>query len=184
MVFLYTWIQDVAVYVILVSLITNLLPKNQYEKYVRLFTGMVLIILLMKPVSTFLKLSDDFDTFFSLDIYKQELKRWELDFGDWDEIYEYKMMEGYEIQVKQQLELLLQEENYELGSVEVEFEKDTKGESYGKIAGLKISLKDKGDLISDSPFSFSYENLETTRIKEKVCEYYQLEKEQVEIYGV
>ena len=51
----YQWLQDLAVYLILVSAILQALPQESYQKYIRFFSGLVLIILLMTPL---LRLTD------------------------------------------------------------------------------------------------------------------------------
>ena len=53
---LYQWLQDLAVYLILVSAILQALP----QEYIRFFSGLVLIILLMTPL---LRLTDMEDSF-------------------------------------------------------------------------------------------------------------------------
>lgn len=57
---LYQWLQDLAVYLILVSAILQVLPQELYQKYIRFFSGLVLIILLMTPL---LRLTDMEDSF-------------------------------------------------------------------------------------------------------------------------
>ena len=57
---LYQWLQDLAVYLILVSAILQALPQESYQKYIRFFSGLVLIILLMTPL---LRLTDMEDSF-------------------------------------------------------------------------------------------------------------------------
>lgn len=57
---LYQWLQDLAVYLILVSAILHALPQESYQKYIRFFSGLVLIILLMTPL---LRLTDMEDSF-------------------------------------------------------------------------------------------------------------------------
>lgn len=57
---LYQWLQDLAVYLILVSAILQSLPQESYQKYIRFFSGLVLIILLMTPL---LRLTDMEDSF-------------------------------------------------------------------------------------------------------------------------
>ena len=187
---LYEWIKDIAIYMLLVSVIVNLLPKNHYEKYVRLFTGMVMIILMIKPLSSFLNLQEQLDTFFSLDIYKQELRDVNMDFQEISNTYEDQMMEGYKEQIQSQLGLLLQEEGKSLEHVEFELCMEEGENNYGRIQSMKVYLTQEAwieeENISvpsvESPFARTYEDLSNSRIREKICEYYQLEKEQVEIY--
>ena len=57
---LYQWLQDLAVYLILVSAILQALQQESYQKYIRFFSGLVLIILLMTPL---LRLTDMEDSF-------------------------------------------------------------------------------------------------------------------------
>ena len=52
--------EDLAVYLILVSAILQALPQESYQKYIRFFSGLVLIILLMTPL---LRLTDMEDSF-------------------------------------------------------------------------------------------------------------------------
>ena len=72
--FLYDWVKNLAVFLIFISIIRNLLPKNHYEKYVKLFTGMLVILLVLQPLSGFLGAQDRIDTLFSLDLYSQEME--------------------------------------------------------------------------------------------------------------
>lgn len=183
MTFFYDWIRNIAVFMILVSVIVNLLPKNHYEKYVRLFTGMVMIILLIKPVSTLFQLSDRLDRVFTLDIWKQELTGLELDFAGLSEELEDKRMETYGEQLKGQVAFLLEEEGVELVDLEYEICLEKEEENYGKITNMKVYLAKQGVSKVDSVFLKEYENAENSRIKERICEYYQLEREQVKVYG-
>ena len=48
---LYGWIQNIAVYLIVTSAIMHAIPGKEYEKYVRFFSGLVLILLLFTPSS-------------------------------------------------------------------------------------------------------------------------------------
>ena len=56
---LYQWLQNLAVYLILVSAILQALPQESYQKYIRFFSGLVLIILL----TPLLRLTDMEDSF-------------------------------------------------------------------------------------------------------------------------
>lgn len=48
--YLYEWLQNISYYLILVTAVTYVLPSNSYRKYIRLFTGLVLILMLLTPV--------------------------------------------------------------------------------------------------------------------------------------
>ena len=46
------WMKSLVGFLLLVSVTMQLLPNQKYEQYVRLFTGFLLIILVLKPVMT------------------------------------------------------------------------------------------------------------------------------------
>ena len=48
--YLYDWLRDISYYLILVTAVTYVLPSNSYRKYIRFFTGLVLIMMLVTPV--------------------------------------------------------------------------------------------------------------------------------------
>ncbi|MBE5927567.1 MAG: hypothetical protein E7270_11485 [Lachnospiraceae bacterium] len=50
------YIKEILVFLILTAVINNLLPNNSYKKYVRLFTGLILIIILISPILPYLKM--------------------------------------------------------------------------------------------------------------------------------
>ena len=48
---IYEWIRSLVSFMILMTVIMNLLPDKKYEKYLRLFTGMVFLLLFFAPIS-------------------------------------------------------------------------------------------------------------------------------------
>ena len=50
------YIKEILFFLILTAVINNLLPNNSYKKYVRLFTGLILIIILISPILPYLKM--------------------------------------------------------------------------------------------------------------------------------
>lgn len=48
---IYRWVSNIVYYLIFVTIITNLLPAGKYEKYLRLFAGCILILLVLQPLT-------------------------------------------------------------------------------------------------------------------------------------
>ena len=44
------WIQSLVAYLLITSLVMQLLPGTKYEGYVRLFTGLLFVLLVMQPI--------------------------------------------------------------------------------------------------------------------------------------
>ena len=47
--YIYEWMENIAFYMVLVTAVMHLLPDSDYQKYVRFFTGLTLVVLLLTP---------------------------------------------------------------------------------------------------------------------------------------
>lgn len=81
---IYGWIQNISVYLIVMAAVMHAIPGKDYGKYIRFFSGLVLILLLSTPL---LKLAGMEGTFRTLYRGKEyELERREIERAE--EIYE------------------------------------------------------------------------------------------------
>lgn len=56
----YEWVKNLAFYLVVMTAVLEVLPGNDFKKYIRFFTGLVLILLVITPV---LKLTGSFGQF-------------------------------------------------------------------------------------------------------------------------
>lgn len=61
---LYSWVGNIVFYLIFITVVVNLLPNKKYEKYLKLFSGMVFILLVLKPLTVGLRLEDKIAYYF------------------------------------------------------------------------------------------------------------------------
>ena len=47
---IYGWLRDVAVFFILMTAVLNILPEAKYRKYVQFFLGLVMVVVLCRPI--------------------------------------------------------------------------------------------------------------------------------------
>ena len=84
---IYTWMKNIVFYLVIVTAVLEVLPGTAYKKYIRFFTGLVLIMLLLTP---FLSLTGAGEVFTELyhgyeyEQYKRELQEQEEFFRDLD----------------------------------------------------------------------------------------------------
>jgi stage III sporulation protein AF len=71
---IFLWIRNIAYYMILVTAMVQVIPNNSYKKYIRLFTGMVFILLLTTPI---LKLFGVFQEEITLDHFRKYQEKME-----------------------------------------------------------------------------------------------------------
>lgn len=55
-------VRYVAVFYLLEQMVLNLLPGKMYEKYVRFYLGLLLVILLLQPIFRIFRLTEQMDS--------------------------------------------------------------------------------------------------------------------------
>ncbi len=79
--FLCEWTKNLAFYMIVVTIMIQMVPGEGYKKYIRFFVGLILILMLTQPVMEIFKLKDDFSEFYNEAKKQQEkmVKEWDVD---------------------------------------------------------------------------------------------------------
>ena len=72
---LYAWIKNLAVFYLLFTMVLHLVPAGKYEKYVRFFMGLLLILILLIPVFTLFGKAEELGESFQLLYDKKEEER-------------------------------------------------------------------------------------------------------------
>ena len=74
---IYTWMQNIVFYLVIVTAVLEVLPGGNYQKYIRFFTGLVLMILLLTPVLSLAGVKETFTELYhgyEYEQYKREIK--------------------------------------------------------------------------------------------------------------
>jgi len=72
--YLYEWMQNIAFYLILMTAAIQVIPDNSYKKYIRFFTGLILMVLLVSPVLKLFKVEQAFNDIYDRAAVEQEIK--------------------------------------------------------------------------------------------------------------
>ena len=71
---LYGWMQDISVYLVLTAAVLYALPGSEYKKYIRFFTGMVLILMILTPVFRLFGMEDQVTNFYKSREYEEKIE--------------------------------------------------------------------------------------------------------------
>lgn len=72
--YIYDWIKNLVFYLILITMLMQVIPDSDYKKYIRFFAGLVMILLLTKPVLYVFHMEDEFDRLYHSLEYRQNVK--------------------------------------------------------------------------------------------------------------
>lgn len=58
MTFIYDWMENIAFYLVILVAVMQMIPKSSYQKYIRFFAGMILILMLCGPILKIFGMTD------------------------------------------------------------------------------------------------------------------------------
>lgn len=84
---IYTWMKNIVFYLVIITAVLEVLPGMTYQKYIRFFTGLVLMMLLLTPLLSLTEAGEIFSDLYhgyEYEQYKRELQEQEEYFQDLD----------------------------------------------------------------------------------------------------
>lgn len=69
--YIYEWLWNFVCYMILVTALIQALPENSYQKYIRFFSSLILVLILASPVLRILGLEQNFRQLYTDAKYRQ-----------------------------------------------------------------------------------------------------------------
>ena len=109
---LYEWIRNITYYLIFMTVVANLLPDKKYEKYFRLFAGMVLILLVLKPFTGGLRLDDKLAYYFESISFQKEASELSAQLTNMEGVRLKSMVSQYEEAVENDLRTMAESSGF------------------------------------------------------------------------
>ena len=72
--YLYQWIENIAFYLVLLTVALQMIPNQSYKKYIQFFTGLILIIMIASPILKILGMEQNLLEFYKDAEYQQKIK--------------------------------------------------------------------------------------------------------------
>lgn len=72
--YIYQWIENIAFYLIIFTVAMQMIPNNNYKKYIQFFTGLILIIMLGEPILKIFGAEQEFQDFYKSAEFEQKVK--------------------------------------------------------------------------------------------------------------
>ena len=136
----YEWVRNITYYMIFITVVGNLLADSKYEKYLRFFAGIILILLVLKPLTGSLRLDERIaDLFESISFQKEADDFKEKLWGMEDERLE-RVMSTYEEAVAMDIRGMADTAGFSVRSVKVTIETDRDSPLYGHVTDLYMKL--------------------------------------------
>ncbi len=134
------WVKNLVYYMILLSVLGNLMAASSYEKYIRFFAGLLLILLVLQPLTGRLGLDGMVQELYrqlTLQAQTQELKE---DLLGMEEKSRSQVIRQYEKAVAEDVRQMVCQAGAD-GQAEVSIEENRESPSYGRVTEIRLLLK-------------------------------------------
>ncbi len=183
---LYEWVRSLVFYLILMTMLLNLLPDKKYEKYLRLFTGMVFILLVFGPFANLTGLRERLAGSFEKLTFQNDVKLLQKELEDAQGDRLRRLLESYQKAVENDLARMAEGSCVECLFAEAILDMEPESERFGSLKEVRLQVKPEGekeDLGTDEQKEKRIlANREIVRLKKRIGEYYGLEEGKITIY--
>ncbi|MDF2590199.1 MAG: hypothetical protein K0S41_4040 [Anaerocolumna sp.] len=138
---IYSWVKNIIIFLILTTIITNLLGKSSYKKYIDLVIGIILVLLVVSPLLKIFQLEETLDYFFSSNSLLADAEDISGKLEDMEEVQMSTIVNGYEEEISRQVGNLLASENLEIIDVTVTVDEDENSQTFGSLKTMDITAK-------------------------------------------
>lgn len=167
----YKWVSNIVYYLVFVTMLTNLLPAGKYEKYLRLFAGCILILLVIQPVTGGLRLEEKISGIFNELSFKNDMGELNAELAEMEEKRMQEVINRYEEAAAEDIGRMTDIKGYTEQAVSVQIEDQESSPDFGKIKQVTVLLKSENGGVGEEKKEIAetigeIEKIETIRIGE------------------
>lgn len=142
---IFSWVKNIVVFFLILTLIDEILPDSDYRKYIRLAGGMVLILIVFLPVLKLFHMTDSMDYYYQWESLKTAVAGSSLiddgfDGAAADQRKNDWILSQYEENLGAQIAALLENEGFGLDAVSVSVNEDDASEDFGQIQAITLEI--------------------------------------------
>lgn len=165
-------------FMILMTVIMNLLPDKKYEKYLQLFTGMVFLLLFFAPLSDLGGLEARMAGAFDRITFQTDAKLLKKEIEDADGARMQQLISRYEAVLEQELRDMAETLDAECVGVETVMETDPEQETFGRLREVTMRFQLEETANEDKIWTV---NRQVSELRKQIGVYYGVEEGNVAI---
>lgn len=137
---LYSWVGNIVFYLIFITVVVNLLPNKKYEKYLKLFSGMVFILLVLKPLTGSLRLEDRIAYYFETITLQNESGDLKKELTGMEEQRLRQMITQYEDAVAKDVETMARDMEFYPVYTDITIDGTRDSPAFGTVTHIRMAV--------------------------------------------
>ena len=122
------WAGNIVSYLVFLTVLTGLLPAHKYEKYIRLFAGCILLLIVLKPLTDGLRLEERLNYLFTSLSFENEAGELKSEMDEIEVRRRNIVLSQYEAEASKEAVRVAAEAGFSVEKADVELEKDPESE--------------------------------------------------------
>lgn len=186
-------VQNVLVYVVIVTMLRGLISNPRYSQYFQFFSGIIMILLMLSPILSVFNFENEWYSLLEEKVLQMDLEHIKEEMNIADRKFEEMVKEEYKETIKKQVVVMAEEKGVQAEEVSVEI---LQGETEWQIAeiavmagtipkdggekeklsveAVQIGQKGKGDINNISKDELA--------LKKQICSYFAIGEDKVHIW--
>lgn len=146
----YGWIRNLTGFFLFMSVIDNLLPNKKYGKYVRLFSGMILILLVLQPLTGSLRLEDRIAHYYESFVFRYQADDLQTEILGIEKQRLSQMIEQYEHAVEQDVAQMAEDMGFAVIKCSVSIDGNEGTERFGMVTDVSLNVSVEGENVGET----------------------------------
>lgn len=148
---IYGWIRNLTGFFLFMSVIENLLPNKKYGKYVRLFSGMILILLVLQPLTGSLRLEDKIAHEYESFVFRYQADDLQKEILGIEKQRLSQMIAQYEHAVELDVGQMAEDMGFSVQECSAAIDGKEGTETFGTVTSIKLQVSSGGNEGSAKP---------------------------------
>lgn len=146
----YGWIRNLTGFFLFMSVIDNLLPNKKYGKYIRLFSGMILILLVLQPLTGSLRLEDRIAHYYESFVFRYQAEDLQTEILGIEKQRLSQMIEQYEHAVEQDVAQMAEDMGFAVIKCSVIIDGNEGTEQFGMVTDVSLNVSMEGENVGET----------------------------------
>lgn len=147
---IYTAVKNIIIFMLLLTVIMNLVGKSNFKQYIRIFAGLILILIVSKPLFSLFHVEDKVFHYFNWNLYKINASDITGELYNAQDEYQGKVISEYKKMIAEQINTQISAHNLEISKLSLSIETDTEKSNCGQILAINLIAKNKEQKESDT----------------------------------
>lgn len=137
---IYSVIRSIVIFLLLAKILTFLMPDGHMKKYLRLFSGIVLMLIMLGPIIKYSGILEHMNYQIITQQFQISRMGEGIDYGQYNKTRDETTMNIYKDKITKHIERILDNDNIVVKHTEVMVEENVDSEEYGMIKSVYLTV--------------------------------------------